>query len=85
MAEYKLALALVRASLDDVVLALSAAQFSFTNAPNTAFTVLATTNPAVTPANWTVLGSPTEISPGQYEFTDLQATNTPGPQPERRP
>ncbi len=26
---------------------------------------------------WTVLGAPTEASPGQFQFTDLQAPNYP--------
>jgi hypothetical protein len=54
-----------------------ACQFSFTNTPALGFTVLAATNLALTLSNWMVLGSATEISPGQFQFTDLQATNTP--------
>jgi hypothetical protein len=27
--------------------------------------------------NWTALGGVTEISPGQFQFTDPQATNNP--------
>jgi len=27
--------------------------------------------------NWTALGGVTEISPGQFQFTDPQATNSP--------
>lgn len=27
--------------------------------------------------NWTVLGAMTETSPGQFQFTDSQATNHP--------
>jgi hypothetical protein len=50
-------------------------QFAFTNAPGATFTVLASTNAALPLANWNVLGSVTEISSGQYQFTDLQATN----------
>ena len=52
-------------------------QFAFTNTPSSSFTVLAATNPALSPAGWTVLGGLTEISPGQYQFTDPQATNNP--------
>jgi hypothetical protein len=52
-------------------------QFSFTNTPGVSFTVLTSTNIALPFTNWTVLGAPTEISPGQFQFTDLQATNKP--------
>lgn len=52
-------------------------QFSFTNTPGASCTVLASTDPALPTANWSVLGVATEISPGQYQFTDLQATNNP--------
>ena len=54
-----------------------ACQFTFTNTPGLGFTVLAATNPALPLSNWTVLGSATEVSPGQFQFTDPQATNTP--------
>jgi hypothetical protein len=50
-------------------------QFAFTNTPGAAFTVLASTNAALPLASWNVLGSVTEISSGQYQFTDSQATN----------
>ena len=56
--------------------ASGAFQFAFTNTPGSTFTVLASSNPALPMANWTVLGTATEISPGQYQFTDLQATNS---------
>lgn len=52
-------------------------QFAFINAPGDAFTVLASTNASLPLASWNVLGSVTEISSGQYQFTDLQATNQP--------
>jgi hypothetical protein len=52
-------------------------QFSFANLPGFSFTALGATNLSLLPANWTVLGSPTEISPGQFQFTDTQATNIP--------
>ena len=52
-------------------------QFAFTNLPALGFTVLAATNPALPLSTWTVLGSATEVSPGHYQFTDPQATNTP--------
>jgi hypothetical protein len=49
-------------------------QFSFTNVSGMAFTALATTNVTSSISNWTTLGSATEISPGQYQFNDPQAT-----------
>jgi hypothetical protein len=52
-------------------------QFGFTNTPGLGFTVLAATDATVPWSNWTVLGSVTEVSPGQYQFADSQATNTP--------
>jgi len=52
-------------------------QFSFTNTPGTLFGVLATTNPSIPLSNWTGLGTPVEIAPGQFQFTDAQtATGT---------
>src|SRR5260370_19429398 len=51
-------------------------QFSFTNVPGCSFTAQVSTNLAAT-NGWTSLGSPTEISPGQFQFTDPQATNYP--------
>jgi hypothetical protein len=47
-------------------------QLGFTNTPGASFSVLASTNIA-SPASWTSLGQATEISPGQYQFTDSQA------------
>jgi outer membrane protein assembly factor BamB len=47
-------------------------QFSFTNLPGLSFTVLSTTNLAVPSTNWSVLGAPTELPPGQFQFTDPQ-------------
>jgi hypothetical protein len=52
-------------------------QFGFTNVSGLAFTVLTATNLSPALINWTVLGVPTEISSGQYQFTDQQATNYP--------
>jgi uncharacterized delta-60 repeat protein len=48
--------------------------FSFTNTPGASFTVLTTTNVSQPLSNWTTLGCLTEISPGQFQFTDPQAT-----------
>ena len=53
-------------------------QLNFTNAPGGSFSVLATTNLMLPPANWPVLGTATEVLPGQYQFTDLAATNAAG-------
>lgn len=50
-------------------------QLGFTNAPGATFTVLSTTNLSLPLSNWTVLGGVTEISPGQFQFTDPQAKN----------
>jgi uncharacterized delta-60 repeat protein len=51
-------------------------QFAFTNA-NTNFTVLASTNPMLPSSNWTVLGFPSQVSPGYFQYTDTQAPNYP--------
>jgi hypothetical protein len=50
-------------------------QILFTNSPGVSFSVLATTNVALPLANWLLLGAPTEITPGSYEFIDSQTTN----------
>ena len=52
-------------------------RFAFTNTPGASFGVLAATNPALPLSNWTSLGGLTEVSPGQFQFTDPQATNNP--------
>ena len=52
-------------------------QFAFTNTPGALFGVLSTTNPALPLSNWTVLGGATEVSPGQFQFTDPQERNNP--------
>ncbi|MDB6026375.1 MAG: hypothetical protein JWM68_2598 [Verrucomicrobiales bacterium] len=51
-------------------------QFAFTNIAEEAFTALAATNLSLPLSNWNVLGSVTELSPGQYQFTDSLATNS---------
>jgi hypothetical protein len=48
---------------------------SFTNTSNLSFTVLGAANLGLPLSNWTVLGAPIEAPPGQYQFTDSQATN----------
>jgi len=40
-----------------------------------AFIVLSSTNLALPLSDWTVIGAPTNISPGLFQFTDLTATN----------
>jgi N-acetylneuraminic acid mutarotase len=49
-------------------------RFTFTNTPNAVFTTRATTNLSLAPTNWAAIGSPGEISPGQFQFIDSQAT-----------
>jgi hypothetical protein len=51
-------------------------QFAFTNSNGALFSVLASTNPALPVSNWAVLSNVTEISPGQFQFTDPEATNS---------
>jgi hypothetical protein len=46
-------------------------QLGFTNVPGMSFTMYGTTNLALAFANWTQLGSVTEISSGRFQFTDL--------------
>jgi WD40 repeat protein len=53
-------------------------QFGFTNAVGAVFGALATTNVGAALSNWTALGGVTEVSPGQFQFTDTQATNNAG-------
>src|ERR1017187_9301641 len=50
-------------------------QFTFTNTPDMSFIVYSTTNLSAPFSNWIVLFGPKEVSPGQYQFTDPQATN----------
>ncbi len=49
--------------------------FTFTNLPGLTFTVLSATNPVYPLNTWAFVGSATEVSPGQYHFSDPQATN----------
>lgn len=63
--------------INPIMLGNGTFRFAFTNAPGVAFTVLVSTNVALPLSNWTVLGTPTEVSPGQYQFTDAQLTNRP--------
>ena len=52
-------------------------QFAFTNTPGGFFGVVASTNPALPCSAWTPVDGLTEVSPGQFQFTDTQATNNP--------
>jgi len=51
-------------------------QFAFTNSPGDVFGALATTNPALPLSNWTALSGVTEVSPGQFQFSDSPSTNS---------
>src|ERR1017187_8582780 len=52
-------------------------QFIFSYTPGALLSVLSTTNLTLPLSNWTVLTGVTEISPGQFQFADPQATSTP--------
>jgi len=52
-------------------------EVNFTAAAGGRFNVLATTNLALNTSTWTVLGTATEISAGQFRFADTQTTNNP--------
>jgi N-acetylneuraminic acid mutarotase len=59
------------------ILTNGAFQFEFTNATGVGFNVFASTNVSQPLSNWTALGSATAIAPGQFQFTDPMATNSP--------
>jgi len=63
--------------INPIMLGNDSFRFAFTNAPGATFTVLVSTKVALPLGNWTVLGTLTEVSPGQYQFTDAQSTNRP--------
>jgi hypothetical protein len=48
-------------------------QFKFRNTPGLSFNVLSATNLALPLTDWESLGNAAEISPGHYQFTDLEA------------
>jgi alpha-tubulin suppressor-like RCC1 family protein len=52
-------------------------EFSFSNTSGAPLSVLSTTNLTLPLSNWTVLTGVTEITPGQFQFADPQAANTP--------
>jgi hypothetical protein len=54
------------------ILAGGAFQFSFTNKPGANFNVFASTNLTEALTNWIWMGGVTEVSPGQFQFTDTQ-------------
>jgi N-acetylneuraminic acid mutarotase len=58
-----------------LMLPSGAFQLAFTNIQGAVFTVSATTNISLPLSNWAVLNGVTEISPGQFQFTDSSATN----------
>jgi hypothetical protein len=60
---------------DLTLLGNGAFQFSFTNTIAAPFTVMSSTDLSLPLTNWISLGSPVEVSPGQFQFTDSQATN----------
>jgi len=62
-------------TLTGVKIVTNGFQFSFTNSAGAVFEVLASTNVGLALSNWTALGGVTEVSPGQFQFTDAQAAN----------
>jgi hypothetical protein len=50
-------------------------QLQFRATAGLSYTVLTTT--ILSQTNWTILGPATEISPGQFQYTDTSATNSP--------
>ncbi len=53
-------------------------RISFSNTPGAFFSLVASASPALPLSNWAGLGEATEVSPGQFQFTDPQASNSPG-------
>ena len=51
-------------------------QFDFIDNAGLAFSVSATTNLSLSLTNWTSLDGVTEVSPGMYQFSDPNATNS---------
>lgn len=52
-------------------------QFSFSNDVSSSFTVTSATNLATPLSQWTVIGQPTYLGSGLFQFTSLPATNEP--------
>jgi acetyl esterase/lipase len=63
--------------ISPIVLLDGTVQFAFTSTPGASFTMLGASDPNLPVSSWTVLGPVTEVTPGEYQFTDLQATNNP--------
>lgn len=59
------------------VLGNGAFQFAFSNAPNASFSVISSTNVALPLSNWSVIGVPSNIGSGIFQFTTQTATNEP--------
>jgi WD40 repeat protein len=59
------------------ILSNGSLRFAFTNTPGAGFSVLATTLSTLPTSEWMVLDGVAEISSGQFQFTDTQATNFP--------
>src|SRR6185436_11473956 len=57
------------------VQANGAMTFSFTNNPGLRFQILTSTNVALPLSQWTVIGTATESSPGNYHYATSTATN----------
>jgi hypothetical protein len=58
------------------VLPGTALNFVFSGIPNADFTVLTTTNLALPVGQWDIFGTPGQISPGFYYFTDSVTNNS---------
>jgi hypothetical protein len=52
-------------------------QLNLTYSTGTSFSAVMSSNVTTALSNWTVLGSITEVSPGQYQFTDTQTSGQP--------
>jgi hypothetical protein len=52
-------------------------QFAFSNTIGASFTVLSSTDLSVPMSNWTVVGTASNTTPGQFQFTSQPTTNDP--------
>ncbi len=52
-------------------------QLAFTNISGATFSVLTATNLPLPLSNWTLIGQPLELTPGQFQFADPGTTNAP--------
>ena len=55
-------------------LADGAVELDFTGTPGASYVALGATNVTLSLSNWAILGTPVETSPGQFHFTDPQAS-----------